>query len=255
MPNFDDVIEALLRARREPDAADAEPLASALIDFEDAYLVQTCVGNELGWWDDAPALHWKTGAASRSATQGHSPLPPRGVLRSPGDMRARPVMRMRLIEAEVAFRLGESVSNQQAAGVDHDNVASLIEEMTVSIEVVDSRWKQGLQSPSLLAMADLQSHGGLVLGDWVPYQPRDWAAQTGRLRIGQQEERVFTGTHSCVDPTWLLPGWLRHATREGFTLPAGTVVTTGTWCGAPAAARGDLVEVEFDGIGKARVQL
>jgi 2-keto-4-pentenoate hydratase len=254
MPNFDDVINALVRARKEPEAADAEPLATALVDVDDAWLVQTCVGNELGWWDDAPALHWKTGAASRTATQGHSPLPPRGVVRSPADLRARPVFRFRLIEAEVAFRLGEPVSNQQAAALDHDNVMSVVDAMTVSIEVVDSRWKQALKAPPLLAVADLQSHGALVLGEWVDYQPRDWAAQSGRLRIGQQDERVFTGTHSCVDPTWLLPGWLRHATREGFTLPAGTVVTTGTWCGAPAAERGDLVEVEFDGIGQARLQ-
>jgi 2-keto-4-pentenoate hydratase/2-oxohepta-3-ene-1,7-dioic acid hydratase in catechol pathway len=255
MPNFDNVIDALVRARRESKLADAEPLASALVDVEEAWLVQTCVGNELGWWDDAPALNWKTGAASRTATQGHSPLPPRGVLRSPADMRARPVMHQRLIEAEVAFRLGESVSNQQAAAIDHDNVMSLFEEFTVSIEVCDSRWQQTQKAPPLLGIADLQSHGGLVLGEWIPCVARDWAAQTGRVRIGKQDERSFTGSHSCVDPTWLLPGWLRHATREGFTLPAGTVVTTGTWCGAPAAERGDLVEVEFDGIGKARVQL
>jgi len=36
---------------------------------------------------------------------------------------------------------------------------------------------------------------------------------------------------------------------------AGTVVTTGTWVGVLDAAAGDLVQVEFDGIGSAEVQL
>jgi 2-keto-4-pentenoate hydratase len=33
------------------------------------------------------------------------------------------------------------------------------------------------------------------------------------------------------------------------------VVTTGTWTGMPWAAPGDLVQVVFDGIGQASVQL
>ena len=48
---------------------------------------------------------------------------------------------------------------------------------------------------------------------------------------------------------------LRHATRHGETVPRGTVVTTGTWCGMLAAKEGDLVRVAFDGIGEASVQL
>jgi 2-keto-4-pentenoate hydratase len=36
---------------------------------------------------------------------------------------------------------------------------------------------------------------------------------------------------------------------------AGTVLTTGTWCGLPMAAAGDRVMAEFPGIGSAEVQL
>jgi 2-keto-4-pentenoate hydratase len=58
-----------------------------------------------------------------------------------------------------------------------------------------------------------------------------------------------------ADPVWVLPAWLRHATRDGATVPAGTVVTTGTWCGLLPAMQGDLVRARFDGIGEASVQL
>jgi 2-keto-4-pentenoate hydratase len=74
------------------------------------------------------------------------------------------------------------------------------------------------------------------------------------VRIGDSSNR-FVGTHSLGHPAWLLPTWLKHATRDGATVPAGTVVTTGTWCGLLAAAAGDLVQVTFEGIGEASVQL
>jgi 2-keto-4-pentenoate hydratase len=56
------------------------------------------------------------------------------------------------------------------------------------------------------------------------------------------------------DPCYVLLAWLRHATRHGHCVRAGTVVTTGTWCGMPPAAAGDRVVVEFPGIGQAVVQ-
>jgi 2-keto-4-pentenoate hydratase len=65
----------------------------------------------------------------------------------------------------------------------------------------------------------------------------------------------FTGTHLMADPAFVLPAWLRHATRDSAVVGAGTVVTTGTWCGLPMAQAGDWVEVVFDGIGSAAVQL
>ena len=57
------------------------------------------------------------------------------------------------------------------------------------------------------------------------------------------------------DPAWLLRAWLRHATRAGDTVPGGTVVTTGTWCGILPATAGEWVHVAFQGIGEAAVLL
>ena len=77
------------------------------------------------------------------------------------------------------------------------------------------------------------------------------SAQAGRLRIGAQPVQAFRGTHSCGDPAWVLADWLRHATARHGRLPAGSVVTTGTWAGAPPASPGDEVVLDFDGIGQA----
>ena len=90
---------------------------------------------------------------------------------------------------------------------------------------------------------------------WEESAERDWHRQTCVVHIGPAAPQRFAGTHSLGDPAWLLPEWLRHVTRNGASVPAGTVVTTGTWCGLLEARKGDLVRAEFEGIGQAEVQL
>ena len=130
--------------------------------------------------------------------------------------------------------------------------------MAVTIEVVDSRWQQTEQLQPLLKLADMQTHGALVVGNWMPYSAqeaeRDWTRQRCTVKIGQTPAQEFVGTHSMQDPRWLLPFWLRHVTAQGASVPAGTVVTTGTWCGIPAAQSGDLVVASFDGVGMTSIQ-
>lgn len=239
-----DATRRLLSARR---GGGAQPAAD-LPDAPAAYAVQAAVAEALGWFGGGVPRHWKSGGAGRTAVLTHAPLPPAGVHASPADLRGVP-FHFRGIEAEIALRLGEPVDAARAAL----DAPVAIDAMCVAIEVVDSRWVEGVQAPPLAKLADLQSHGALVLGDWVPYAARDWAAQAVRVEIG---ERVldFRGTHAFGNPAWGLPAWLRHATQGGAVLPAGTVVTTGTWCGLPMAAPGDAVRVVFDGIGEARLQ-
>ena len=246
------VADALLRARREYHPQDATPLAHALHGPEDAYTAQQLVARALG----APAVprHWKSGGASRPAILTHAPLLPEGVWPSPADARGRH-FNLRLIEAEVALRLARDVTPTDAQALSHEAANGLVDAMTVSIEVVDSRWKQARSAGALLKLADLQSHGALSLGAWKPFVARDWAKQTCSVTIGGQPAQTFQGTHSLADPAWLLPVWLRHVTRKGETVPRGTVVTTGTWCGLLEARKGDRVRAVFEGIGEAEVQL
>ena len=232
---------------------DAQRLATALADATEAYAVQEAVARGLGEPDAFPR-HWKSGGPGRQQPLTHAALPAAGVWASPAVAASRPFT-LRLIEAEVALRLGVDVMPAQAETITQESAPSLIDAMAVAIEIVDSRWRQGTQAPALLKLADLQSHGALVLGEWHPFSPRDWPRQALTVRIGDRPAQAFRGTHSLGDPAWLLPQWLRHATRRGDTVPRGTVVTTGPWCAMLQAQAGDAVEVQFDGIGAARVQL
>lgn len=257
MPTHHDLVEkaaaALLRARRDGRTV----LAVDLPDPEAAYAVQARVAQALGWFGpgaDAPR-HWKSGGPSCEGLQTHAPLPPAGVWADPADARTWP-WHWRGIEAEVALRLAVDVDAARAATLDVATAAALVDAMAVAIEVVDSRWTEAIAAPPMAKLADLQSHGALVLGDWVAFDAaRDWSSQRLEVVIGTAAPLIFSGTHAMGDPAWVLPAWLRHATRGGAVLRAGSLVTTGTWCGLPLAAPGDAVQVRFDGIGQARVQL
>jgi 2-keto-4-pentenoate hydratase len=244
------VTDALLRSRASGVPADAAALADALDSADEAYAVQQGVAEALGWFAGGAPRHWKSGGPGRTQPLTHAPLPPAGVWTSPADASRWP-MHVRLVESEIALRLGRDVDAALAATLDLERARELVDAMAVSIEIVDSRWQQGLAAPALLRLADLASHAALVLGPWQRFVARDWPNQALRLVIGTQPPIDCRGTHSCGDPAWVLADWLRHATARHGTLRAGTVVTTGTWAGAPAAGVGDRVSLTFDGLGSA----
>ena len=245
-------IDALMQARAHHGLADAQSLVDAVSSPERAYAVEQGVADRLAWFRPGTPQHWKSGGPSRSAVLTHARLPEDGIWPSPAST-GWPFA-LRGIEAEIALRLAVPVDAQCAASLDPGSACRLVDAMAVSIEVVDSRWSQGLEAPALLRLADLQSHGALVLGNWLPFEAaRDWSAQRCQVRIADAPAQEFRGTHSLGDPAYVLPALLRHATLGGRVVPAGSVVTTGTWCGLLHARRGDTVTVSFDGIGEARI--
>lgn len=249
---YEKTAHCLIEARRTHHAVSA--VGYCPTHAQTAYAVQDAVARAFGWFDDGPARYWKSGGPSREAVLTHAALPPAGVWTSPAQAAGWP-FHLRGIEAEIALRLARDVDPGLASRLDLGQATGLVDAMCVSIEIVDSRWSEALDAPALAKLADLQSHGALVLGEWVPFAPRDWLAQTCRVEIGAQSPAERRGTHPLADPAFLLPAWLRHATRDGRSVPAGTVVTTGTWVGILQAEPGDLVSAEFAGIGRACVQL
>lgn len=249
------VAAALQQAHRSGVAADAlQPEAAALQTLAQAGAVHWALGRALDWWATPVPPCWKAGAPDAASPVSCAPLPDCGIWDSPADARAWP-MRMRGVEAEIALRLGQAVTAEQAQRLTPDAVHALVDAMAVSIELVDSRWQQAMDAPDLLRLADLQSHSALVLGAWQPYRRLDWQAQACEVHCGDAPVVRRQGSHSLGDPAAVLLPWLRQATAQLAQIPAGTVVTTGTWVGLLQARPGDLVQVAFAGIGQASVQL
>ncbi len=262
-PHIPKIAQAIVDARRTQCPADAARFADQLEHTADAYAVQRQVQAGLLGADALDTLkpaeqYWKSGGPSRTSELTHAALLPGGILES-GAMVSGWHFNIRIVEIEIALRLGRAVTPAEAQVVNHDNCRDLVDAMTVSIELVDSRWQQAGAAQPLLKLADMQTHGALVLGEWVPYTQetpcRDWNRQACSLQLGNHPPVHFVGTHTLQDPTWVLPAWLRHATSHGQPVAAGTVVTTGSWCGMPLAQKGDLVIADFDGIGRTTVQL
>lgn len=246
------VAQALLAARRDRTAIDVTAFAPLIQTTDDAYAVQELVYRASDPSGAFPRF-WKAGGPNPGSFT-NAPLPLPGVWTSPADARSFH-FNGRLVEAEVALRLARDVTPAQAQALTHEAAPALVDAMCVSIEIVDTRWQQRAAVTAVQKLADQQFHGALVLGEWIPFASRDWASQRCEVRIGAAAPMEFRGSYGLGDPAWLLPIWLRHGTRQGATVPAGTVVTTGTWCGMLPAQAGDLVVVRFDGIGEARVQL
>ena len=234
----------------------------SLDDEAVAYAVQDGLVDMFGWYEDENApQYWKSGGPSREARLTHAPLPPELVMQrahAPDGVVdfSEFSLPASIAEAEIALRIGRPVPRWEAETITPAAAAALIHSFTVSIELVSSRWEEGSDAPALLRLADLQSNGALALGDWLPWQPgRDWATQACSLQVNDEAPVHATGTHPLADPAWGLAAWLKHATRHGETLPAGSVVTTGAWIVKKGLKAGDRITVGFEGLGAVSTKL
>lgn len=212
------LIQALATCHRDGSRLQATDWAAAVQTEADAYAVQEGVARALGWHFD----RWKSGGAGLQGPFSHSPVSPTAGKALLG------------VEAEVALRV-------DAHGAP--------EAMCIAVERVASRWAEGLAAPDLLRMADFQSNAGLLLGEWQPYRPLDWAQLEWRLALAGQPEIVRRGGHSLGNPAGVLPAWLQHARPRRSDL-AGCIVTTGAWGGLhphTGEARGTLA---IEGLGE-----
>lgn len=193
------LIQTLAACHRDGRRLRAADWSTAVRSEADAYTVQDGVAQALGWRLE----RWKSGGAGPQGPFSHSPVSPVAGTALLG------------VEAEMALR------------VDADGAP---EAMCIAVELIASRWEEGLAAPDLLRMADFQSNAGLLLGEWQPYRPLDWPQLEWRLALQGQPEIVRRGGHSLGDPAGVLPAWRQHAGRRRSDL-AGCVVTTGAWGG------------------------
>ncbi|MFT7772879.1 hypothetical protein [Roseateles sp.] len=216
---IESLIQTLSACHRDGSRLRAADWVDSVRDEADAYAVQDGVARTLGW----TLNRWKSGGAGPQGPFTHSPVNPVAGTALLG------------VEAEVALRL-------DASGAP--------EAMCIAVELVASRWEEGMAAPDLLRMADHQSNAGLLLGPWQPLRALEWAQLEWRLALPGRSDIVHRGGHSLANPAGVLPAWLRHATRHGATVQAGTVVTTGAWGGLhpwTGEARGTLC---IEGLGE-----
>jgi len=168
---------------------------------------------------------------------------------------AGPAARQTGVESEYGFRLAVAVT---AANLPADVAALLpmIDAVHPALEIPGTRFSKLGGHGGLALMADGGAAGALVLGPAVPFDPTaDYAAAPVRLEIGGVPAAEGRGDIIDGGPLAPIPGFLRDALAAGYSLPAGTVIVTGSCTGYIEAPRGAEVVARFAALGDASVSM
>ncbi|WP_036171029.1 2-keto-4-pentenoate hydratase [Massilia sp. 9096] len=223
----------------------AEQLGQLLADAHARKGSQVTVPTELDAPDNAAAYRaqraflqrhrldiggWKIGAKSEDGPIQGAPLPRQGIHAS-GATLARSGFPLFGIELEIMFRFGRDFLPDAAPVADAEVLAS-IAGIAASIEIVSSRLAGWPDVPKPNQLADLQNHGALIIGEFVDYRGEvDVRSPQARLVLDGQVIFDGAGSNPAGDPRRLLPWLVRHCREQAIALPAGTVVTAGSYTG------------------------
>ena len=187
---------------------------------------------------------WKVGARAAGLEPTCAPLPAGGLL-SDGVTLRGPQWHLRGIELEVGFELGADLPARRSSYT-LDDLEAAIESVLPVIEVVESRFTDWLSAGANSQLADLLSHGALVLGRRQPFAPAwlDLTNTEAELRFDDQVVAHTVGGHPCKEVGALLVWLANHCSARGIGLAAGQVITTGSCTGMLFASPGAVVHAE-----------
>lgn len=249
MTKTQELAARLLQARRTHTLVDPASVALCKPNHADeAYVVQQLVLDELGG-----CAGYKIGAGSPTAEPQCSTLPATKVFGAAAGIRRDDYARIGL-ELEIAFSFADDVDH--ALSEQSDEIIAAIDTMSVVVEVVDSRFEGWPNVDPLLQLADAQNNGALVIGDTRPYDRNfDFAAPRVSFFCGDHE--IFQGVarHPAGDPRRLI-AWLVARTLEtGHSIPARTVLTTGSYTPLYIATQPGVVRGTVEGLGKVEFEI
>jgi 2-keto-4-pentenoate hydratase len=248
--------EFLWSAWQERRVVDGVPAACRPGDLEAGYRVQAALADLAA----SPLLGWKIAATSR-AGQAHigvtEPLAGRLFQRfAHGDGAVLPIghNRMRVAEAEFAFRIGRDLP-ARAQVYTLDEVMAATDGLHVAIEVPDSRYVDYAKAGAPQLVADDACACFFVLG-LAAAAWRHIDLRSHKVTLSRNGALAAEGSGAAVldDPRLALTWLANDRAKRGEGLKAGQVVTTGT-CIVPAKiAPGDSVVADFGELGRVGVR-
>lgn len=225
-------------------AAGALKLANA----DEAYVVQQVVLAELG-----ACAGYKIGAGSPDAEPQCAPLPATKVFGAAAGIRLADYARVGL-ELEIAFSFATDIDNTSSERV--EDALEAIDAMSVVVEVVDSRFEAWPNVDPLLQLADLQNNGALVIGDTRPYD-RDFDFSAPQVSFYCGEREIFQGRarHPAGDPRRLVAWLVARTLQNGHSIPARTMLTTGSYTPLFMATEPAVVRGTIEGFGGIKFEI
>jgi 2-keto-4-pentenoate hydratase len=151
------------------------------------------------------------------------------------------------VEAEIAFRFDRPAPPRELV-YERDEIIDCVTAFP-AIEILDSRFKDYHGASVIDRAADFMSNSAFVVGqareDWRAF---DLAKLEARLSVDDIEIVRLLGGHAAGDP--FNPAIaLVNKFRDSTGIPAGSVVTTGTYTGLQFVKKNSSIHVQFIGFG------
>ncbi|ACK52298.1 fumarylacetoacetate (FAA) hydrolase [Methylocella silvestris BL2] len=241
-------LAALLIDAQETGASIGElPVNARISSREEAYRVQSALARRLG-----PIVGWKVGRKAADAPASRAPLFANRTHPS-GAKFERDAFRLFLLEAELAFRFRSGLP-PIGRPYARDEVLTAISEVVVAFEIIDSRFRDWPTVAPELLLADLLSHGAMVVGSGVPMPDHPSFINTS-VSLAVDDRMIISrdGGNPAGDVIDLVV-WLANDLLDvGAALRAGDLVTTGSYTCMERLAPGSSAEASFAGVGTVTV--
>jgi 2-keto-4-pentenoate hydratase len=199
---------------------------------DDAYATQEATLRALGAdSSDSRAIGgWKVGSKSADGPIQGALLPASGMHESGVHLSMQAFGKAGL-ELEVAFTFKRSFDANSGPYSD-DDIWNAIDSVHAAIEVVASRFAAWPDIDKIWQLADLQNHGALIVGEFMPYhEDFPFVAPALRFDFNGRDVVELTPANPAGDPRRLLTWLVNHATSRGITVTPDMIVTTGSYTG------------------------
>lgn len=163
------------------------------------------------------------------------------------------------VEAEFALQLNgllESVAKGRV--FTEEEVAAAVTAVVPAMELAGTRFDTvgGAFPAAPFVVADFGGNSALVLGaactDW---RALDLASHPVVVRKNGAQAASGTGAAVLGHPLRALTWFVNRCAAHGVSVPAGTVVSTGTCTGLTPAAKGDALVADFGSLGAVELTL
>lgn len=225
--------------------------------LEDSYKVQNR-GIELRLEDGEKIIGYKMGLTSKAKMEQmglHTPI--YGVLTGPMQIQNKGTFPLKehvhpKTEPEIYF-----ITNRELSGsLNVEDVPQVCDRIGVALEILDSRY-QGFKYFSLPdVIADNASSSHFVLGDSVPSATvLDWASLKIELLANDALKEAATGGAILGNPLKSLCELVSLLSKDGRSLPKGSIVLAGAATTAIALEPGQNAEARLEGVGAVSFQV
>ena len=241
--------ELLLQARRTATPIADLPAGLQPASLEEAYFVQDVMARAIENEQGYGVRGWKVGAPAPDATPIFGPMPFAWIMDNTSVLSA-PRFRMRGLEAEIAFLLGQDLP-PRATPYTRDEIVAAIASCHPAIEELEAGLVDPLKVARFTMIADMQMHGGFIHGPAVPdWQSIEFAKESVSLAVDGEVRVERTASNTAGTDLLRLVLFLANegAARTGG-LKRGSWITTGSWTGYTLASAGSTANVRFSTAG------